>query len=127
MVETVEILTRREPRRRWSAEEKARLVAETMEPGAVITHVARRHGVAESCLHLWRKTLGVRPVSASPAGLPLIPVTISPEAAARPDGWPSPSLAKAVLTFPDGTRLEIGADFPAAVLETVIDVLRRRR
>jgi len=127
LVERVEIITRREPRRRWSAEEKARLVAETLEPGAVITHVARRHGVAESCLHLWRKTLGVRPVPASPAGLPLIPVTIGPEAVARPEGWPSPPSAKAVLTFPDGIRLEIGADFPAGALETVIGVLRRRR
>jgi transposase len=54
----VEIVTGKERRRRWSDEEKARLVAETLVPGAVVAHVARRHGVAESCLYAWRRQAG---------------------------------------------------------------------
>lgn len=69
----------------------------------------------------------MRPIPASSAGVPLIPVPLGSEAAAKPDGWPSPSSAKAVLTFPDGIRLEIDADFPTVALEAVIGVLRRRR
>ena len=33
-----------ERRRRWSKDEKARIVEETLTPGAVVSEVARRHG-----------------------------------------------------------------------------------
>jgi transposase len=39
-----------ERRRRWSAASKARLVEETLLPGAVVSEVARRHGVALNVL-----------------------------------------------------------------------------
>jgi transposase len=42
---------RRERRRRWSTEEKCRIVEESMEPGAV----AARNGICESLLYAWRR------------------------------------------------------------------------
>ena len=39
-----------ERRRRWSRDEKARIVEETLAPGAVVSEVARRHGVAQRLL-----------------------------------------------------------------------------
>src|SRR5271169_6106745 len=44
-----------ERRRRWSKDEKARIVEETLMPGAVVGEVARRHGVAQSLLFTWRR------------------------------------------------------------------------
>ena len=44
-----------ERRRRWSRDEKARIVEETLLPGAVVCEVARRHGVAQSLLFTWRR------------------------------------------------------------------------
>ena len=44
-----------ERRRRWSRDEKARMVEETLAPGAVVSEVARRHGVAQSLLFTWRR------------------------------------------------------------------------
>jgi transposase len=38
----IEIITGRERRRRWSIEQKLRIVAETSEPGARVTEVAAR-------------------------------------------------------------------------------------
>ncbi len=38
----IELLTGPDRRRRWSAEEKARIVAETLAPGARVADVARR-------------------------------------------------------------------------------------
>jgi transposase len=32
-------------RRRWSVDDKARIVEETLAPGAVVSEVARRHGL----------------------------------------------------------------------------------
>jgi transposase len=36
-----------ERRRRWSKDEKSRIVEETLMPGAVVCQVARRHGSAQ--------------------------------------------------------------------------------
>ena len=40
-------------RRRWSDEEKGRIVAEAIAPGAVIADVARRHDLAPQQLSNW--------------------------------------------------------------------------
>jgi transposase len=42
-------------RRRWSDEVKGRIVAESYAPGAVVSEVARRHGLAPQHLFVWRK------------------------------------------------------------------------
>jgi len=51
----VEIITGRERRRRWSTEDKLRLVTEMAEPGTRVRAVAARHGVCESLLFTWRR------------------------------------------------------------------------
>ena len=53
----VEVITGRQRRRRWTSEEKARIVAESLEAGANISAVARRHGVARGLLTIWRRQL----------------------------------------------------------------------
>ena len=50
----VEIIIGRE-RRRWSTEDKLRIVAEMAEPGTRVRAVAARHGVCESLLFTWRR------------------------------------------------------------------------
>ena len=54
---TVEIITGKERRRRWSVEEKLRIVAEAEEPGARITEVAAQHEVYPSLLFNWRRQM----------------------------------------------------------------------
>ena len=46
---------RPERRRRWNAEEKFGIVRETLAPGAIVTEVARRHGIGTGLLYSWRK------------------------------------------------------------------------
>ena len=53
----IEVITSAEPRRRWSAEEKRRIVAAAIEPGAVVSEVARAAGIPVSQLLHWRKQL----------------------------------------------------------------------
>ena len=53
----IEVITGRQRRRRWTAEEKARIVAESLEADANISDVARRHGVARGLLTIWRRQL----------------------------------------------------------------------
>ena len=44
-----------ERRRRWSYDEKVRLVEETLQAGETVCGVARRHGLAPSLLFSWRR------------------------------------------------------------------------
>ena len=49
-IERVEIITGRERRRRYSAEDKVRLIELTLQPGMTVSAVARLHGVSPSLL-----------------------------------------------------------------------------
>src|SRR6266516_2173263 len=42
-------------RRRWSDEDKGRIVAESYAPGAVVSEIARRHEISPQHLFAWRK------------------------------------------------------------------------
>src|SRR3954451_23463738 len=50
----VEMLTGPGRRRRWSAEEKARIVAETLAAGARVSEVARRWQICPQQVFAWR-------------------------------------------------------------------------
>jgi transposase len=51
----VEVLGAVERRRRWSHDDKMRIVEETLAPGARVTEAARRNGVAVSVVFTWRR------------------------------------------------------------------------
>jgi transposase len=53
----IEVLTGAPRRRRWSAAEKAAIVAESFAPGAVASTVALRHGLHRNQLYMWRREL----------------------------------------------------------------------
>jgi transposase len=42
-------------RRRWLSDDKARIVRESLKPGAVVSEVAQRHGVTRWQLYDWRR------------------------------------------------------------------------
>jgi transposase len=66
----VEVLSGTPRRRRWSAEEKAAVVAASLAPGAVARQVALRHGVHPNQLYAWRRELAsVDGVTAQPRTL----------------------------------------------------------
>ena len=50
----VELLAAPAAKRRWSAEAKGRIVAETLVVGVTVNEVARRHGVKANHLSSWR-------------------------------------------------------------------------
>ena len=111
---------RGQARRRWSEEDKRRLVAETFGPGATVHGIARRHGVSPSQLFAWRKLYRVRagiehavPASGVPgfAAVEITPAT--PPSVA--DAVPAPSgLIEIELAHGDRVRIS-GAPDPAVV------------
>ena len=51
----VEVLSGVERRRQWSDGEKARIIEETLAPGARVSEVARRNAVSASLVFSWRR------------------------------------------------------------------------
>src|ERR1700712_3055119 len=53
----VEILTRAEPRRSWTAEQKRQIVAESLGSDLTPTEVARKYRISSGQLYTWRQQL----------------------------------------------------------------------
>ena len=121
----VEVLTG-PGRRRWTAEDKARIVAESLAPEAVVSAVARRWQVCPQQLFAWRREAraGVlaRPAawagSSAPAFVPILAEAVAAQPAPATASAPAAleiELAGAVV------RVAAGADTAqlAAVLRAV--------
>src|SRR5512144_2313902 len=76
----IEVITGQSRRRRWTAEEKARIVAESFETDANISEVARRNGVARGLLTAWRHRFATAARSKVPS---FVPVQIDAEESSR--------------------------------------------
>src|SRR5260221_3274256 len=50
-------------RRRWSDDEKLRIVTESFQAPRAISSTARRHGISRSLLMTWRRAFGPEPIS----------------------------------------------------------------
>jgi transposase-like protein len=123
-----------ERRRRWSLEEKLRIVAETEQPGSGIAELARRYGISRGLLWNWRSQVrrGVLRLEPPPVFLPVRtisdPVTgndakhVIPAAKA---GAEQMSGSKIEITLPDGTSVKVGHDVGLTMLRRVMTVLRR--
>ena len=71
----IEVITSVQRRRCWSGPEKMRMVEETYEPGATVSLVARRHGVAPNQLFTWRRLAADGALTATTAGEEVVPAS----------------------------------------------------
>jgi transposase len=55
LVRRIEVITGGDGRRRWTVDEKARIVSETPDPSAVVSVIARRYGLTPQQLFAWRR------------------------------------------------------------------------
>ena len=115
-------------RKQWPDDLKAQIVAESLEPGAVVTDIARRHGCRPQQVHDWRRRarLGQLVLPAAAGALSFVPLVSesSPSAAAAPSG--SPEAAAVTVEFL-GARVEVRGTPGLAVLSDVFVALRRTR
>lgn len=131
----VEVITGRERRRRWSTEQKLRIVAEAEEPGARVRDVAARHGVCESLVFTWRRQAreGVLVAPEAPVFVPVRVLdspapTASPRLAPCPAPPPAPAPARIdagliEIELGDGRRVRVGSDVNLAALRRVLAAL----
>ncbi|GKW01501.1 hypothetical protein EO763_02215 [Pectobacterium odoriferum] len=68
LVQRIEVITGEQKRRRYTAEEKSRFVALSMQPGYSVSLVARQYGITPSLLFKWKRLMNEGGQSAIAAG-----------------------------------------------------------
>jgi transposase len=121
----LEIITGVERRRRWRDEDKLRILAETEQPGANVSEVARRHDVSRGLVWQWRRQLRQGRLALRDTVEPrFIPLRVEGSTAQEP----AASLvceSRIEIVLPDGTSLRVGSDVDTAALRRVLTALRR--
>jgi transposase len=113
-----EVITGVGRRRRWSDEDKARIVAESLDPATTASAVARRYGLHASQLFTWRQQLQRSAATAALGEQAFVPVLMAEDGPARaePGGRIEIALGPAVV--------RVGTDVDAATLRRVLEVVR---
>ena len=124
----VELITGTPRHMRRSDEERARILAESFEPGANISAVARRNGVNGGLLHYWRKRARAQTQEAAAAPAPLfVPVAIAKtNEMGGSEGAPeSASRRRMIEIETGGARVHVPEGVDAKTLSVVLAALRR--
>jgi transposase len=121
----VEVRVRAVRRRSWSAEDKLRIVRETLQPGAVAKAVADRHGIGTGLLFTWRREMLATAMSG------FMPVEIVPDAPkleAPPATGPATAEAAGMIevALPPGSTIRVSGQVDVALLRTVLAALGGR-
>ena len=133
----IEVITGRERRRRWTAEQKREIAAESLQPGISPVMVARRYGISSGLLYAWRQQLPCGALGAVAdtkprfmrvdvmAGLPDMeattpapPTTPLASPSAEPDGWIE-------IMLSGGDKVRVDAQVNEAALRRVLAALAR--
>ena len=100
----IEVITSVQRRRRWSRDEKLRIVAESAQPERTASQVARAHGIAPGQLFTWRRQLLSEALAGGVAGDGFVPVAIANEAAGAAAAG-AERVGRTMITPPAGTRV----------------------
>jgi transposase len=129
----------RRRRRSWSEDAKQRIVDETLQPGASVSIVARRHDINANLLFTWRRRIRAGELVAAGGAVAFVPAVISaarsasaPRQSVQGDqGMEATSTASRLagrieIVLPGGARVLVDQEVNAAALARVIGVLARR-
>lgn len=84
----MELITRRERRRRWSIEQKREIVAESLGADTTPTAVARKHAISSGLLYTWRQQIlggQLGPLVRTMPSFAEVETAVTPSGADRPD------------------------------------------
>ena len=128
VVRRLEVFTGTGRRRRFSDDDKTRMIEETLAPGAVVSEVARRHGITPQQLFTWRRQAR-QPVGAAavPAASAFVPAVIEAPPPGRPTRRQERKQARALGAIEveiDGVTVRVGRGAEARTVTAVIRALK---
>ena len=109
-------------RREWPEALKRQMVAETLEPGASVSIVARRHDVNTNQLFKWRRELLPKAVPAVVEASTMVAVEIVAERPRQRRRADRKGIIE--IEFGSGARVSLRGEVAPAVLRQVIELLR---
>jgi transposase len=119
-----EVLVGPERRRRWTPEQKLRIVREAFERGARVADVARRRDVSRAQIYQWRAALEDGQLTeAGRDVVSFVPVEVAAPHAPerRATAAPDPDRAPVVeIGLAGGRRLKVPSSLPTAELRRLI-------
>lgn len=134
-----ELLENAERRRRWSFDDKVRIVEASFETGVSVCSVARRYGIAQGLLFTWRRQAREGRLGGDEQAPVFVPVAITPEPSPAVPVLRSDDLDAAAqprrarrktgvmeIDLGGGRRLKVDRDVDAAALRRVLDALEGR-
>jgi len=132
VVRRLEVMTGTGRRRRFSDEDKTRMIEETLAPGAVVSEVARRHGITPQQLFTWRRQarqpVGAAATPETPAFVPAVIEAPAPERrACRQERKQARAIVRAAGAIEleiDGVTVRVGRGAEARTIAAVIRALK---
>jgi transposase len=121
----VEVILGRQRRRRWTVEEKLRIVAESNEPGARIGDIAARHDLYPGLLFTWRRQVrnGTLTERRAPLFLP-VETASAPDLLRQPARNDPAASRRIEIELADGSRVRIDEGVSLPALRRVLAALR---
>ena len=111
-------------RRRWSDDEKLRIVAESLSGSRQVSSTARRYGISRSLLTTWRRQFRAQPAPCMEAGSGFVPALVVPESPVSSPATLSSTRMEIVVSR--DRRIIVDAGVDVAALARVLDLLSRR-
>lgn len=112
-------------RRRWSLEEKRRIVAESEGAPRDVSATARRHGLRPSQLFAWRRLARAGQLGADAAAT-FVPVVIGGELPSQSVRAPVCAKIQVEIVLADGIRVVVDPTVDASALARIIGAIERR-
>ena len=107
-------------RRRWSEDEKLRIMTESLSGSRLVSATARRHGISRSQLGTWLRAFRAERHVVTPAPS-FVPVVISPT---RAPVAPEDETATVVVELPNGGRMRFPTSTPPALASAILRTMR---
>ena len=124
----IEVISGTGRRRKWSRRRKESIVLETLEEGASVSEVARRHGVDVSQVFKWRREAGLRSRPSASEPVMFAPLLIEQKDAPQPEQTAAAPLPSGLIELElAGARARIPVTAGREVILAVIDGLSMRR
>ncbi|MDQ2106441.1 transposase [Azospirillum sp. C340-1] len=118
----MEVITGDVGRRTWSPEEKERILAEAAVPGAVVSEVARRHGLRPQQVFGWRRE--ARTASRAQEGMVFAPVVLDTMPSSA---MPMPKEPPAIEVQIGDAMVRVPAGMDGATVRAVLRAVRASR